>query len=268
MEVHHHTHHPKRWKEYFWEFFMLFTAVFCGFLAEYQLEHKIENDRAKELAKSMYEELIEDSIRLDKIMALRDKKEECAKYLIKYFKSADFSKEADTALRYMSFAYISLSSRVIFEPSDGILNQLQNSGSRRYFKSQDMQNAISKLSTSIGFIRLRNDRELDYITENLRPFCIEHLNYEWLNELMLDGKLSVTDAFLQNQAVKNEPPILKNYQSINRDKAMNIAAQLLLMLRGMKSATIPEYRKMASTTLHLLRTEFPELKKIQSAQRN
>ena len=152
MEVHHHTHHPKRWKEYFWEFFMLFMAVFCGFLAEYQLEHKIENDRAKELAKSMYEELIEDSIRLDKIMDLRDKKEECVKYLIKYFKSADLSKEADTALRYMSFAYISLSSRVIFEPSDGILNQLQNSGSRRYFKSQDLQNAISRLSTSIGLI--------------------------------------------------------------------------------------------------------------------
>ncbi|MFN7539048.1 MAG: hypothetical protein ACK5RQ_03275 [Bacteroidota bacterium] len=89
-----------------------------------------------------------------------------------------------------------------------------------------------------------------------------------MNELTLDGKLSVTDAFLQNQSVKNEPPIFKNYQSINRDKAMNIAAQLLLMLRGMKSATIPEYRKMASTTLHLFRTEFPELKKVQSAQRN
>ncbi|MFN9998489.1 MAG: hypothetical protein ACK52X_02575, partial [bacterium] len=109
--------------------------------------------------------------------------------------------------------------------------------------------------------------ELDYITENLRPFCIEHLNYEWLNELMLDGQLNVTDAFLQNQPVKNEPPILKNYQSINRDKAMNIAGQLLLMLRGMKNTTIPEYRKMASTTLYLLRTEFPELTKNQPATR-
>ena len=41
MEVHHHTHTPrKKWTHYFWEFLMLFLAVFCGFLAEYQLEHK------------------------------------------------------------------------------------------------------------------------------------------------------------------------------------------------------------------------------------
>jgi RNase P subunit RPR2 len=64
MEVHHHTHHPKRWKEYFWEFFMLFLAVFCGFLAEYQLEHKIEKDRARKYMKDMVENLKYDTVRL------------------------------------------------------------------------------------------------------------------------------------------------------------------------------------------------------------
>ncbi|MCA6461104.1 MAG: hypothetical protein IM571_03010 [Chitinophagaceae bacterium] len=261
MEVHHHTHHPKKWKEYFWEFFMLFLAVFCGFLAEYMLEHKIENDRAKELAKSFYEELVEDSVRLDKIMEMRYKKEQCTKYLIHYFTTADYSREADTAMRYMSFAYISLSSRVLFEPSEGIINQLQNSGSRRYFKNQQLQNTISHLSSSISFVKLRNEREMDYITHYLRPFCIEHLNYDWLNEFTLDGKLSVTDAFLTNQQVKTARPYLKNTTSINRDKAANIGGQLLLLLRGMRNATILDYRKAASNTMKLLREEFPELKK-------
>ena len=54
MEVHAHTHTPrKKWSHYFWEFLMLFLAVFCGFLAEYQLEHKIEKDRAKQFLQSM-----------------------------------------------------------------------------------------------------------------------------------------------------------------------------------------------------------------------
>jgi hypothetical protein len=54
MEVHHHSHSPrKKWTHYFWEFLMLFLAVFCGFLAEYQLEHKIERDRARQFLESM-----------------------------------------------------------------------------------------------------------------------------------------------------------------------------------------------------------------------
>ena len=48
MEVHAHTHTPrKKWTHYFWEFLMLFLAVFCGFLAENQREHMVEHQRAK-----------------------------------------------------------------------------------------------------------------------------------------------------------------------------------------------------------------------------
>ena len=58
MEVHAHTHNPrKKWTHYFWEFLMLFLAVFCGFLAEYQLEHKIEKERGKEYIRSFYDDL-------------------------------------------------------------------------------------------------------------------------------------------------------------------------------------------------------------------
>lgn len=63
MEVHAHTHTPrKKWTHYFWEFLMLFLAVFCGFLAEYQLEHKIEKDREKQFIKSYREDLCKDTL--------------------------------------------------------------------------------------------------------------------------------------------------------------------------------------------------------------
>jgi hypothetical protein len=60
MEVHHHTHHPKKWKEYFWEFFMLFLAVFCGFLAEIQVEHYVEHQREKKYIYTLLEDLQRD----------------------------------------------------------------------------------------------------------------------------------------------------------------------------------------------------------------
>src|SRR5688572_22213315 len=66
MEVHAHTHTPrKKWTHYFWEFLMLFLAVFCGFLAEYQLEHVIENQREKQFMRSMVEDLEKDIASLE-----------------------------------------------------------------------------------------------------------------------------------------------------------------------------------------------------------
>jgi hypothetical protein len=62
MEVHHHSHTPrKKWTHYFWEFLMLFLAVFCGFLAENQREHMVEHRREKEFMRSMVDDLYRDT---------------------------------------------------------------------------------------------------------------------------------------------------------------------------------------------------------------
>ena len=45
MEVHHHSHHPKKWKEYLTEFLMLFLAVSMGFIAENVREKHTESER-------------------------------------------------------------------------------------------------------------------------------------------------------------------------------------------------------------------------------
>src|SRR6188768_4195031 len=62
MEVHAHTHTPrKKWTHYFWEFLMLFLAVFCGFLAENQREHMVEHQREKQYINSLTADLKEDT---------------------------------------------------------------------------------------------------------------------------------------------------------------------------------------------------------------
>ncbi len=259
MEVHHHAHHDhgkKTWKSYFWEFFMLFLAVFCGFLAEYQLEHKIENDRAKELAKSLYTELYEDSIRLNKVKELRMEKENSLKYLMQYFAKADFKEEADSAIRAMAFAYITVSNRTIFDPTDGVLMQLQSSGSRRYFKKQSVQDAISKLSSSINFIRMRNERELYYMSNSLRPFYLKHLDFMWLELFMNRGELNVADAYLRKNPVVGIKPFFKKPEQMDRDECINLAGNYLLMMRGIKLTTWPDYRAAASSVMSQLRQEY------------
>ena len=64
MEVHHHTHHPKKISEYFTEFLMLFLAVTLGFFAENVREHQIEKEREIQLMKSMVADLNKNEILL------------------------------------------------------------------------------------------------------------------------------------------------------------------------------------------------------------
>ncbi len=61
MEVNHHSHHPKKWKEYVTEFVMLFAAVTLGFFAENYREGIVEQHKKEKLLHSVV-----DNFKLDK----------------------------------------------------------------------------------------------------------------------------------------------------------------------------------------------------------
>ncbi len=65
MEVHHHSHKPKNWKEYITEFIMLFAAVTLGFLAENLREHQIIEHRKDQNLMAMIDDLKQDSIEIE-----------------------------------------------------------------------------------------------------------------------------------------------------------------------------------------------------------
>ena len=62
MEVHHHSHKPKNWKEYITEFIMLFAAVTLGFFAENVREHQIIEHKTEQNLHSIILDLKKDSI--------------------------------------------------------------------------------------------------------------------------------------------------------------------------------------------------------------
>ena len=69
MEVHHHSHKPKNWKEYITEFIMLFAAVTLGFLAENLREHQIMEHRVEQNKIAILKDLQADSTTIARIMA-------------------------------------------------------------------------------------------------------------------------------------------------------------------------------------------------------
>ncbi|HMJ46949.1 MAG TPA: hypothetical protein VK498_06440 [Ferruginibacter sp.] len=257
METHaHHLHHApgKKFWHYFYEFLMLFLAVFCGFIAENFREHYVEGQRANELAKNLYKEIIADSVAVQQCIAKRTIKEsECA-YFISYVKDSSLTEPGAHFYPAFSWALIQ-TQRIIFEPNDGILNQLRNSGELRYFKSPELQAAIGKLSVMITNIRARNGNEYSFVENNIRPFSLRFYDFTWYEDFTNHGKLELYEALVQKTtaAVQGKIP---NLDKFDRKEAENITNYYLLMLRATRMSQYTGYARINHELLEVLRKEY------------
>ena len=139
MEVHSHTHTPrKKWSHYFWEFLMLFLAVFCGFLAENQREHMVEHQKEKQYMVTMLEDLKSDTVLLNAAVQywnnINNSIDSVADAIQLPLSKADLPKayrHFNNALDYYSFKY-----------NDRTIAQLKNSGGFRLIRKEAVANKI------------------------------------------------------------------------------------------------------------------------------
>ena len=257
METHaHHLHKApgKNFWHYFFEFFMLFLAVFCGFLVENYREERVEERRAKQLAVNLYKEIYADSINVQKRIDVRKIKESECSYFISYVKDSDLANLSNHFYPSFSWALIQ-TQRILFEPNDGILNQLRNSGELRYFKNSELQAAIGKLSVSITNIRNRHERENTFIDMYTRPFALKHYDFNWYQVLTRNGQMELYDALNQNTQIQLNGKI-PNLEKFDRKEAENITSYYLLMLRATRVAQYGGYAQINHELLQILRNEF------------
>jgi hypothetical protein len=256
MEVHTHPQHTekKNWKTYLWEFLMLFLAVFCGFMAENIREHKVEHERAKELAINLYKETLADSATVQHMMETRKIKENECSYFIAYVKDSSLTHLNDHFFHAFSWALIQ-TSRILFEPNDGILNQLKNSGELRYFKSPELQAAVGELSVAIANVRNRNDKEYSMVELYVRQFSLKYYDFTWYNALTQNGTLEFYEALMQNKPMPFNGKI-PNLEKFDRKEAENLASYYLLMLHSTRVSQYTGYANSNHKLLQILRTEY------------
>lgn len=256
METHaHHLHKVpgnKFW-HFFFEFLMLFLAVFCGFLAENVRENYVENERAKELAKNLYNEIFADSINIQQKIAVRNRKENECVYFISYVKDSSLTTLSDRF--YPAFSWAFIVQQFLFEPNDGILNQLRNSGELRYFKNPELQAAVGKLSVAIANIRNRNEREYSYVDRFIRPFSLKFFDFNWY-EIYLQTRNSDLYSLLSQNEKAPEKGKIPNLDKFNRKEAESLAYYYLLILRGTRIQSYTEYATINYELLQILRKEY------------
>jgi len=258
MEVHKHPHditHKKKWREYLLEFLMLFLAVFLGFLAENIREHISENSKAKELAESLYQEVYADSVTMHNKITMRLRKEDQMQYFRKYVSDSNLIDLS--ANFYPSFAWTTvLTTSIIFEPNDGILSQLRNSGALRYFKDTHLQNCVSGISVAIANTRDRNTQEYHFIEQFIRPFALKHYDFKWMDDYTQDGKLTILEALQQTNYHSSVRPVIKHPEEFSRQDAEGLVAYYLVLLRATRQLHYRAYIDRNHELLQALRDEY------------
>lgn len=147
MEVHHHSHHPKKIKEYLTEFIMLFTAVTLGFFAENFREHQIEKHREIQYLKNIHLDLERDMAESDKIIEYNVEKQKLGKQL-----ASLYSQGYTSDLPQFYFLIKSLSLRSYFQHSKNGIDQLKNAGGLRLVEDDEIIKKIQLLEIRIANI--------------------------------------------------------------------------------------------------------------------
>ena len=154
MEVHTHTHTPrKKWAHYFWEFLMLFLAVFCGFLAEYKLEQTIERHRERVYVSSMLEDLKADTANINIHSVFRNDRRRRMDSLSLLLRQPDYKN--NTALIYYYARWVPRNR--YFYNTDRTMQQLKNAGGMRLITKQAATEAILAYDAEVKLVQTQNN---------------------------------------------------------------------------------------------------------------
>jgi hypothetical protein len=208
MEVHSHTHTPrKKWTHYFWEFLMLFLAVFCGFLAENQREHLVEHQREKKFMMSLRQDLEHDTAQLSGNI-------EAWNFFYKNidtlrtFVEPPFKPENTEKAYYHSALIFNFSE---FNYNDRTIEQLRSSGSFRLIK---MQRVVDSLVEYDNIIR-NTLRNVEAVARNQMQAVIsmqsDLFNSKHLEEYVTGVYGPSNPPAHQLYKVENKPEILFRY---------------------------------------------------------
>jgi len=140
MEVHHHSHHPKKWREYLTEFLMLFLAVTLGFFAENIREKVVESHREKEYMITMVQDLKEDTSRINISIINTDRKVKAMDSLIREIYHKPYTDSSLREMYYLFRRYLGSSTAASF--SRRTINQLISSGNLRLIKNMAISDSI------------------------------------------------------------------------------------------------------------------------------
>ena len=187
MEVHHHSHKPKKWKEYLTEFIMLFLAVSMGFIAENLREKHIEDERSEELMHAFISDVKENQKQLDSLIMNN-------KRLSYYYDSLVF----DNGFGRRQIDLIKLSDNLDFKMyrfinKKTIFEQMKSSGALRYIQDKEILKSMLRYEENADYAERRSmDNETDHYNNRFRTTMDEILPLSFYKYISEDNLKTIT----------------------------------------------------------------------------
>jgi hypothetical protein len=226
MEVHHHTHHPKRWKEYFWEFFMLFLAVFCGFMAEIQVEHYVEQQREKRYMLSLKDELVVDTMKFATSLA---QVKEIHPLLDSFYNNLKNLKEYNYSLKGKWNVYIN-EKTVTYLPALTTILQIKNSGNLRLIKNHELLREVILYEAMVLNRYAVIAQTVQNAKEKIYDFEDKYCSYDDFS-ISLSNDLKQTNYGIANPKLIYEMPVITK-DAVVLNEFANLAVNYKGRLRG------------------------------------
>ena len=144
MEVHHHSHKPKNWKEYITEFIMLFAAVTLGFFAENLREHSIIEHRLEQNKIAILKDLENDAVTIDSILVTEQASLNTFDRFINllYLSKNKNINETQLIDSIKSFPDIIATTFTLYVNNSSFKN-MQSSGLLSYVEEENLKNSLS-----------------------------------------------------------------------------------------------------------------------------
>ena len=244
MEVHHHSHHPKKWKEYLTEFLMLFLAVTLGFLAENIREHQIEKEREKQYMESFIVDLESDVNNILEGMPRKEGRLQAIDTLFKYF-------NANPEVTSVPAVIIKKMKRAAWDRTyirnTTTINQLKNSGGLRLIRNRNV-------ADSIAFYDWRWSR-LEYLRET---YISNQKEIYQLEEQIIEAK-DMLPFLISNDSLSNENSSPSNGFYRIRREHLNEYLNLLARQYVVTKQDRENYKKtslMSESLIKLIKTEY------------
>jgi hypothetical protein len=105
-------------------------------------------------------------------------------------------------------------------------------------------------------VRTRNAQEYAFNEQYVRPFLLKHYDFEWEDDYMRNGELSIAQALKQTNFHPKTPPQLRALNSFNREEADALVAYFLLIIRLTKQLHYSPYIEANHKLLQALRKEY------------
>ena len=206
MEVHHHSHHPKKWNEYITEFIMLFLAVSLGFMAENIREHQIEKHREISYLKNVHEDLRLDLKSIDSVILQNKVRLQALDTLFVSIKNNTIKNED------VYYYTRNLGLRATFESSHVGLDQIKSAGGLRMVKNNLIVSGIQeyeRMLNSTDKLEDVRERTLEQARFKMANVFDPLINYEMLmsqGEGIMRFKRPQTadDILMKNKVALNE----------------------------------------------------------------